>query len=120
VNAVADSGYRYHDICKLDGTRVPLGLFASLIATRLGRNVIDRTSLAGQHDFLLKWTLAARQPSLPFLRSPLFTAIQKQLSLRIGTLLCKCKSVQGVAGADQNILVAIQFPCRRGNTRGSL
>ncbi len=43
----------------LDGTAVPLRLFASLNATRLHRNVIDRTGLDGQYDIHLKWTPGA-------------------------------------------------------------
>lgn len=77
----------------LDGTAVPLGLFASLIATRLGRNVIDRTNLAGQYDIHLKWTPDApiSPPSGPAALPEridssgpsLFTAIQEQLGLRL-------------------------------------
>ena len=77
----------------LDGTAVPLGLFASLIAARLGRNVVDRTNLAGQYDIHLKWTPDApiTPPSgVAELPEPidssgpsLVTAIQEQLGLRL-------------------------------------
>lgn len=77
----------------LDGTAVPLGLFASLIATRLSRNVIDRTNLAGEYDIHLKWTPDAPTitPSgTAELTQPidssgpsLLTAIQEQLGLRL-------------------------------------
>lgn len=85
----------------MDGTSVTLGLFASLIATRLGRNVIDRTNLTGQYDIHLKWTPDAppTQPSGPGeIPQPIdssgpsiFTAIQEQLGLRL-------RSVRGPSG----------------------
>jgi uncharacterized protein (TIGR03435 family) len=85
----------------LNGTATPLGLFASLIATRLGRNVIDQTRLAGTYDIHLKWTPDAgiSPPSGPAtLPEPmdssgpsLLTAIQEQLGLRL-------RSVRGPSG----------------------
>ncbi|HEY4088542.1 MAG TPA: TIGR03435 family protein [Bryobacteraceae bacterium] len=85
----------------LDGTAVPLGLFASLIATRLGRNVVDRTDLSGKYDIHLKWTPDAviSPPSesgavpAPMDSSgpSLLTAIQEQLGLRL-------RSIRGPSG----------------------
>ncbi len=85
----------------LDGTAVPLGLFVSLIATRLSRNVIDRTSLAGEYDIHLKWTPdalitstsgpAELPGSIDSSGPSLFTAIQEQLGLRL-------RSVRGPSG----------------------
>ncbi len=85
----------------LNGTAVPIKLFASLIATRLGRNVIDRTQLTGQYDIHLKWTpdaALARPSEAATLPEPidssgpsLLTAIQEQLGLIL-------RSVRGPSG----------------------
>ncbi|HVW09284.1 MAG TPA: TIGR03435 family protein [Bryobacteraceae bacterium] len=77
----------------LEGKAAPIGLFASLIATRLGRNVIDRTNLTGRYDIHLKWTpdapasapagAAALAEPIDSSGPSLFTAIQEQLGLRL-------------------------------------
>jgi uncharacterized protein (TIGR03435 family) len=77
----------------LVGTGVPLGLFASLLGTRLGRTVIDQTSLAGRYDIDLRWTPDAGD-TLPLPDSPgpsIFTAVQEQLGLKL-------QSTKGQAG----------------------
>jgi len=79
----------------LVGTGVPLGLFASLLGTRLGQTVVDQTNLAGRYDIDLRWSPdAAEVPSAgaepgealsqPDTSGPsIFTAIQEQLGLKL-------------------------------------
>lgn len=64
-----------------------------LLATVLGRPVIDRTGLTGLYDFSLQWDDApGREGGVPGLDTPgapgtehgsIFTAIQEQLGLRL-------------------------------------
>ena len=65
------------------GTGVPLGLFASLIGTKLGRTVIDRTHLAGHYDIALRWTPDAVDPDPDASGPSIFTAVQEQLGLKL-------------------------------------
>ena len=79
----------------LVGTGVPLGLFASLLGTRLGQTVVDQTNLAGRYDIDLKWTPDVPEPSSvntepgaaeprPDAAGPsIFTAVQEQLGLKL-------------------------------------
>jgi uncharacterized protein (TIGR03435 family) len=65
----------------LVGTGVPLELFASLVGSRLGRTVIDRTNLVGRYDIDLNWTSEREAPDVP--GPSIFTAIQEQLGLKL-------------------------------------
>jgi uncharacterized protein (TIGR03435 family) len=80
----------------LVGMGVPLGLFASLLGTRLGQTVIDQTNLPGRYDIDLRWTPDTTEPPpsanvdpKDVLRQPdtsgpsVFTAIQEQLGLKL-------------------------------------
>jgi uncharacterized protein (TIGR03435 family) len=76
----------------LVSTGVPMGLVASLLGTRLGRTVIDRTNLEGRYAIALRWTPEPGElPSdpggisaPPDVYSPsIFTAIQEQLGLKL-------------------------------------
>lgn len=79
----------------LVGTGVPLGLLASLLGTRLGQTVVDRTNVAGRYDIDLRWTpdtamvpSASAEPGEalppPDTSGPsIFTAIQEQLRLKL-------------------------------------
>ncbi len=76
----------------LVSTGMPMGLLASLLGTRLGRTVIDRTNLEGRYAIDLRWTPEPGElPSEPGGRSPtpdlsgpsIFTAVQEQLGLKL-------------------------------------
>jgi uncharacterized protein (TIGR03435 family) len=69
-----------------------LGLFASLLGTRLGRTVIDQTNLPERYDIDLRWTPDLEEPrtdpgdaALPAEPAgpSIFTAIQQQLGLKL-------------------------------------
>ena len=71
---------------------MPIGLLASLLGTRLGRTVLDRTNLAGRYAIDLRWTPDPGEPpsdpgdSFPQPDSSgpsIFTAIQEQLGLKL-------------------------------------
>jgi uncharacterized protein (TIGR03435 family) len=67
----------------LVGTGVPLGLFASLLGTRLDRTVVDQTNLPGRYDIDLRWTPDAVETQ-PVPSGPsIFTAVQEQLGLKL-------------------------------------
>lgn len=79
----------------LAGTGMRLGLVASLLGSRLGRPVVDRTNLPDRYDVDLRWApnvgeapadaadaLPQSDPSGP----SLFTAIQQQLGLRLDAI----------------------------------
>ena len=76
----------------LVSTGMPMGLVASLLGTRLGRTVIDRTNLEGRFVIDLRWTPEPGElPSdsegvspPPDLSGPsIFTAVQEQLGLKL-------------------------------------
>jgi uncharacterized protein (TIGR03435 family) len=76
----------------LVSTGMPMGLVASLLGTRLGRTVIDRTNLEGRYAIDLRWTPEPGElPSDPGGTSPtpdlsgpsIFTAVQEQLGLKL-------------------------------------
>jgi uncharacterized protein (TIGR03435 family) len=76
----------------LVSTGMPMGLVASLLGTRLGRTVIDRTNLEGRYAIDLRWTPEPGElPSdsegtspPPDLSAPsIFTAVQEQLGLKL-------------------------------------
>jgi uncharacterized protein (TIGR03435 family) len=63
-----------------------------VLSQQLGRSVIDKTGLAGQYDFELKWIPDVGQsqggptdvaPSPDLAGPSLFTAIQEQLGLKL-------------------------------------
>lgn len=77
---------------QLTGTAAPMSILVTQLSQQLGRSVIDKTGLAGQYDFELKWTPdlgqsqggpadAGPQPDPP--GPSIFTAIQEQLGLRL-------------------------------------
>ncbi len=77
-----------------------LGLFASLLGTRLGRTVIDQTNLPERYDIDLRWTPDLEEPrsdpgDAPRQADPpgpsIFTAIQQQLGLKL-------ESIKGPSG----------------------
>ena len=74
----------------LVSTGMPVGLVASLLGTRLGRTVIDRTNLTGRYAIDLRWTPepgelpADSEDPAPAPDGPsIFTAVQEQLGLRL-------------------------------------
>jgi len=67
----------------LVGTGVPMGLFASLLGTKLGRTVIDQTHLAGRYDVDLRWMPDAVVPDPDASGPDIFTAVQEQLGLKL-------------------------------------
>ena len=76
----------------LVSTGMPMGLVASLLGTRLGRTVIDRTNLKGRYAIDLRWAPEPGElPSNPGGTSPapdlsgpsIFTAVQEQLGIKL-------------------------------------
>jgi uncharacterized protein (TIGR03435 family) len=77
---------------QLTGTAAPIVILVNVLSQQLGRSVIDKTGLAGQYDFELKWTPDVGQAQggpadagpPPDLGGPsLFTALQEQLGLKL-------------------------------------
>jgi uncharacterized protein (TIGR03435 family) len=66
---------------QLKANGADMATFASALAGKLGRSVVDRTGLKGFYDFLLTWTPDEAQAESP--GPSLFTAIQEQLGLRL-------------------------------------
>lgn len=65
-------------------TRNTAGTFASQLSYSLQRPVIDKTGLAGEFDFALRWTPQPEdQPTAPPDGPDIFTAIREQLGLRL-------------------------------------
>jgi uncharacterized protein (TIGR03435 family) len=80
------------------GQGVPVSNLVRMLATQLGRTVVDKTGLTGNYDFTLKW---APDPGSPMFKGPgvppaaadapapdaggpsLFTALQEQLGLKL-------------------------------------
>ncbi len=73
----------------LVSTGMSMGLVASLLGTRLGRTVIDRTNLEGRYPIDLRWApepgeLPSDPSTTPDLSGPsIFTAVQEQLGLKL-------------------------------------
>jgi bla regulator protein blaR1 len=66
---------------RLNGIGADIPTLASVLADRLGRNVVDQTGLKGFYNFLLTWSPDELQPEN---QGPtLFTAIQEQLGLKL-------------------------------------
>jgi uncharacterized protein (TIGR03435 family) len=64
-------------------TKMTMNQFAAYLSGPVGardleREVIDKTNLAGEYDFILKWTADPK-----FDGPPIFTAIQEQLGLKL-------------------------------------
>jgi len=76
-------------VMTMKGTHVTMEEIAASLANRVGRSVIDKTSLSGRFDFELSWvadlTLAAgtRDPGADVSGPSIFTALQEQLGLRL-------------------------------------
>ena len=90
---------------ELSAQGVPVSDFADQLGRTLGRNVIDKTGLAGKYNFTLKWTPDESQtaafrgpgdgsgpPGAPGAAAPppvdsngptIFAAIQEQLGLKL-------------------------------------
>jgi uncharacterized protein (TIGR03435 family) len=77
---------------QLTGTAAPVSILVAQLSQQLGRSVIDKTGLAGQYDFELKWTPEIGQsqsgptdavPAPDLTGASLFTAIQEQLGLKL-------------------------------------
>jgi uncharacterized protein (TIGR03435 family) len=69
------------DKTQLNGHGATMSGLASVLSSRVGHQVIDRTELTGFYDFTLTWTPdeAAATESGP----SIFTALQEQLGLRL-------------------------------------
>jgi uncharacterized protein (TIGR03435 family) len=72
----------------LEANAVTMGVFARRISTLAGRNVIDKTGLAGNFDLTLRWTPdtapGADRPQPANSDGPtFFTAITEQLGLKL-------------------------------------
>lgn len=61
-------------ITGIAGQGMPLADLVAQLSARLGHEVLDKTGLAGNYDFNLKWTSDI---------STIFPAIQEQLGLRL-------------------------------------
>jgi bla regulator protein blaR1 len=75
---------------ELTGQGVPIGVLAKALTQRLGRNVLDKTGLAGNYDFTLRWTPNDGGPAPDNTVTPessgsaaIFAAIQEQLGLKL-------------------------------------
>jgi uncharacterized protein (TIGR03435 family) len=66
---------------RLNGNGADMETLASVLSTRLGRSVVDRTGLKGFYDFVVTWTPDEVQPDTP--GPSLFTALQEQLGLKL-------------------------------------
>ncbi len=72
---------------KYMGLGAPIATLAQVLSVRLHTNVVDKTGLAGNYDFSLQFTGTDEAPisdsdsDSPW--PPLFTAIQKQLGLKL-------------------------------------
>lgn len=62
----------------------PVGArFVAGLSDVVGRIVVDKTGLAGNYDFTLKWTPEGSQANDPNAPPDLFTAIEEQLGLKL-------------------------------------
>jgi len=66
---------------RLNGNGADMATFASALAGKLGRSVVDRTGLKGVYDFVVTWTPDEEQVNAP--GPSLFTAMQEQLGLKL-------------------------------------
>ena len=86
-------------------TRATSATFASQLSYALGRPVIDKTTLSGEFDFVLKWTPEPGEDAGPAASTPdgpsIFTAIPEQLGLRL-------KSARGPV--EVIVIDAVQTP----------
>jgi uncharacterized protein (TIGR03435 family) len=91
-----DHGFMHMGMGELSSNGTPLSLLAAQLSMRLGRTVVDKTGLAGNYAYTLRWAPdpeeqarleANHQPVAPSSASanasapPLLTAIQDQLGL---------------------------------------
>jgi len=86
---------------RMSGRSVSLDQFATMLAPRVGRLVVQRTGLTGLFDFDLEWgldeaqaaalaqltPLGATPPSVDQSRPGIFTALQEQLGLRLDSVV---------------------------------
>src|SRR5688500_6658821 len=86
---------------RMSGRSVSLDQFATMLAPRVGRVVLERTGLTGLFDFELEWGLdeaqaaalaqltppGATPPSVDQSRPGIFTALQEQLGLRLDSVV---------------------------------
>ena len=71
---------------RFQGEAVPISMFVTLLADKLGRPVINKTGLTGRYDFDLSYVPGSGQlpPDDADTSAPsLFTAIREQLGLRL-------------------------------------
>lgn len=70
---------------QMTGIAIPVSLFATNLAFRVERNVIDKTGLTGTYDINLKWTPAEQEGKTDSSDNApdLFTALQEQLGLKL-------------------------------------
>ncbi len=84
---------------QVDAQMAPLSELVSLLASQLGRTVVDKTGLEGKYDFRLEWTPdeslrgagpfgegpshEAATPAADASAPSIFTALQEQLGLRL-------------------------------------
>jgi uncharacterized protein (TIGR03435 family) len=69
---------------RISSDGAPVATLAAMLAAVLGRSVLDRTGLKGLYEFGLEWTPDDTPADLATGPS-LFTAIQEQLGLRLGS-----------------------------------
>lgn len=82
-NGVARGGMTSSNT-ELTAHAVPLTLLAKMLANQLHRTVADKTGLAGNYDFFLKWRPEDDQDdSSESSTATLFTALQEQLGLKL-------------------------------------
>jgi uncharacterized protein (TIGR03435 family) len=73
--------------------RVPISGLTSMLAQRLGRNVIDKTGLTGKYDFTMQWPReddpgpvfnnGQQENAAESAQASIFTIIQEQLGLKL-------------------------------------
>ena len=84
VNGVRAGGMSVHNR-NLVATGVPISRLADQLSAQLQRVVVDKTALAGNYNFELKWSPDDAGPPSPDVAAPpdIFTALEEQLGLKL-------------------------------------
>jgi uncharacterized protein (TIGR03435 family) len=89
------AGFEMGGLARMTNKRTPMTRFAEFLSIHAHRPVVDRTGLTGFYDFTLEWSSDDAQQSAlatagvpkdpDAVGSPLFTAVQEQLGLKLET-----------------------------------
>jgi len=84
VNGVRAGGMSVHNR-SLVATGIPIARLADQLSAQLQRVVVDKTGLAGNYNFELKWSPDDAGPPSPDVAAPpdIFTALEEQLGLKL-------------------------------------